>query len=201
MAINQFNGDALRIRANNCRVTGCYIGVLYTGTEELSNAGNGVRLYGGARGNVIGSPRAAARNVISGNDTNGVLIHGSGAVGNLVVGNYIGTDAAGTGFVGNGVADTPPARDGAGVRISGGAGGNVLRDNLISTNTEFGVVIDGSGCNAVQGNRIGTTAGGNAAHGQRRRAQRRRGHPGGVRERQRRGLQHPRLKRRHGPED
>ncbi|HVK19689.1 MAG TPA: NosD domain-containing protein [Fimbriiglobus sp.] len=182
VAITQFNGDALRIRANNCRVTGCYVGVLFTGTEELSNAGIGVLIDGGARGNGIGSPRAAARNVISGNDTNGVLIHGRGTNG-------------------NGVADTPSARDGAGVRISGGAGGNVLRGNLISANTEFGVVIDGSGCNAVQGNRIGTTAGGNAAHGQRRRAQRRRGHPGGTRKRQRRGLQHPRLKRRHGPED
>ena len=111
MAINQFNGDALRIRANNCRVTGCYVGVLFTGTEELSNAAtgsaSGVRIDGGPRGNVIGSPRAAARNVISGNDTNGVLIHGRGTNGNAVLGNFIGTDAAGTGFVGNGVADTP----------------------------------------------------------------------------------------------
>jgi len=107
VAINQFNGDALRIRANNCRVTGCYVGVLFTGTEELSNAGIGVLIDGGARGNGIGSPRAAARNVISGNDTNGVLIHGRGTNGNAVLGNFIGTDAAGTGFVGNGVADTP----------------------------------------------------------------------------------------------
>jgi len=41
VAITQFNGDALRIRANNCRVTGCYVGVLFTGTEELSNAATG----------------------------------------------------------------------------------------------------------------------------------------------------------------
>ena len=48
----------------------------------------------GASGNTIGGLVAAARNLISGNNV-GVLIEGTTAIDNLVLGNYIGTDATG----------------------------------------------------------------------------------------------------------
>jgi titin len=168
LGINQFNGDAVQIRASNCRLHGNYIGVLWTGAEELSNAGNGVHLLGAASGNVIGGSTAAARNIISGNDANGVLIEGPRATGNLVAGNYIGTGASGTEFIGNGVIDTPTEADGAGVRIAAGASGNVIGGttpgarNVISANTEYGVNIDGASGNRVVGNYIGTDASGTA---------------------------------------
>jgi hypothetical protein len=171
LGINQFNGDAILIRANNVHVVGNYIGILHTGLEELSNAGNGVHIQGPATGNVIGSVHAAGRNVISGNDTNGVLIAGEGARGNVVLGNYIGTNASGSGFVGNGVADTASLADGAGIRIAGGASGNVIGGtaagarNVISANTEYGVNIDGANGNVVLGNYIGTNASGSVAFG------------------------------------
>jgi titin len=168
LGINQFNGDAVQIRADNCRVRGNYIGALWTGTEELSNAGNGVHLLGHAAGNVIGGTTPATRNIISGNDINGILIEGAGARGNLVIGNHIGTGARGTEFIGNGVADTPSELDGAGIRIAGGASGNVIGGttpgtrNLISANTEYGINIDAASGNAVLGNFIGTDASGTA---------------------------------------
>ncbi len=39
--------------------------------------------------------------MISGNGSSGVYVTGSGATGNQVQGNYLGTDAAGTGDLGN----------------------------------------------------------------------------------------------------
>src|SRR5207237_7985559 len=46
-----------------------------------------------ATGNVIGGTTPAARNVIGGDsDGAGVLIADAGAYGNMVIGNYIGTD-------------------------------------------------------------------------------------------------------------
>ena len=47
-----------------------------------------------ASDNTVGGTVAAARNLISGNNV-GVLIVGAGAIGNTVLGNYIGTDATG----------------------------------------------------------------------------------------------------------
>jgi titin len=166
LVINQFNGDAIRIRASNCRVVGNFIGTEPPGTAELSNGGNGVLIFGPSTGNIVGGVTAAARNVISGNDGNGVMIFGNAARGNAVLGNLIGTDVTGTGFIGNGVAGTPSAFDGAGVRIAGGASGNVIGGtvpaarNLISANTEVGIAIDGASGNLVIGNFIGTEASG-----------------------------------------
>ncbi|WP_439630005.1 hypothetical protein [Gemmata sp.] len=171
LGVNQFNGDAIRINADNCRVRACHIGVLFTGAEELSNAGNGVRIYAAATGNIIGGVNPAARNLISGNDANGVLIAGAATTGNVVAGNHFGTGSNGTEFIGNGVIDTPTPTDGAGVRIQGGAFGNLIggtapgAGNLISANTVYGVVIDGSPGNTIQGNYIGTDASGTAELG------------------------------------
>ncbi len=53
-------------------------------------------LISSAPTNTVGGTTAGARNLISGNDLGGVLIIGGGATGNLVRGNYIGTDVAGT---------------------------------------------------------------------------------------------------------
>ena len=59
---------------------------------------NGLAVISSA--NTIGGTTPAARNVISGNGFNGIRIY-SGASGNVVEGNYIGTDATGTKAVGN----------------------------------------------------------------------------------------------------
>ena len=84
-------------------VEGNYIGTNAAGTL-LPNAGNGVEISGSSY-NTIGGTTPGARNLISDNLGDGVLIT-SFSKYNLVQGNYIGTNAAGTNLgtnAGNGV--------------------------------------------------------------------------------------------------
>src|SRR5205807_244967 len=66
-------------------VQGNFIGVDVDGARALGNVGNGVRVTESS-GNVIGGAEPGARNVISGNRENGILIDGTGglAPGNAV---------------------------------------------------------------------------------------------------------------------
>ena len=116
-----------------------------------------------ARGNTIGGTTAGARNVISGNNQSGVRIDGNGATGNLVQGNFIGTDVTGMISLGNtrvGVVVTGGASN---TSIGGTAAGS---GNLISSNGTNGVAItvDAFG-NSVEGNLIGVDATGIGALG------------------------------------
>ena len=145
--------------ASNNKVLGNYIGTDAAGTADRGNQGNGVGLFSGAANNTIGGTTASARNVISGNDSSGVTLNGVGTSGNLVLGNYIGTDAGGTLDRGN---------SGEGVRIENGATSNTVggtsagAGNLISGNNSDGVDIRDSGTsnNIILGNYIGTDAAG-----------------------------------------
>ena len=62
--------------------------------------------------NTIGGTAPGEGNVISGNTDYGVDISGAGTDSNSVVGNYIGTDAAGTADLGN-ATDGVAIRNGA----------------------------------------------------------------------------------------
>src|SRR6185436_8055947 len=81
-------------------VQGNYIGTDVTGTRSLGNPSNGINIF--SNNNLIGGLVAGAGNVISGN-SNGIVISSfsSGSVGNVIRGNFIGTNAAGTGPVPN----------------------------------------------------------------------------------------------------
>jgi titin len=143
-------------------VQGNLIGTSVSGTAALSNSFNGISLYNAPR-NQVGGTAAGARNVISGNGGSGVYLYGSGTTGNLVQGNYIGTDT-------NGSLTIPNAGDGVTVN---GAPANTLggtsagAGNLVSGNSQGGVSINGAGAagNLVQGNYIGTDASGRLALG------------------------------------
>ncbi len=50
-------------------------------------------LYAGASGNTSAGPAPGSGDVISGNRSNGLYITDSGTTGNVVEGNFIGTDA------------------------------------------------------------------------------------------------------------
>lgn len=134
-------------------VAGNFIGTDGTGSYDLGNANEGVRIDG-ASGNTVGGQVAAARNLISGNNV-GVLIVGSSAIDNLVLGNYIGTDVTGLLDLGNSLE---------GVEIEGSPGNTVGgtspgATNVISGN-QWGVMITGPTATGtvVQGNLIGTGA-------------------------------------------
>ena len=155
-------------RADRNQILGNLIGTNATGTAPLTYLGSpvagqsvGVRVEGadtgapagpaGAADNAVGGLAAAARNVISRNSFAGVEIENTSG-NNRVLGNYIGTDAAGTAVLGNSNAGVS-LRSATGVSVAG---------NLISGNGT-GVVIRGGGGGTVTGNRIGTNAAGTAA--------------------------------------
>jgi hypothetical protein len=74
-------------------IAGNYIGTGIDGTGDLGNAIHGIALTHYSRGAIIGGASPSARNVISGNDGNGVHIADSSD--HRVLGNYIGVDRTG----------------------------------------------------------------------------------------------------------
>ncbi len=143
---NQFG---IQISGSGTLIQGNYIGTDAAGTSSLGNS-NGIELDG--IGNTIGGTVSAARNIISGNSNNGVVITASG---NQVLGNYIGTNSAGTGVLANG---TGIEVNSSGNLVGGAASG---AGNLISGNSGAGLVVANS--DLVLGNFIGTNADGSAA--------------------------------------
>ncbi|HKZ26574.1 MAG TPA: hypothetical protein VJ086_01610, partial [Rubrobacteraceae bacterium] len=86
--------------ATSNEVQGNFIGTNVTGNAALGNSGDGVHISQ-AEVNTIGGTTAAARNIISGNVGDGVVLFGTDATGNKVQGNFIGTGANGTTALGN----------------------------------------------------------------------------------------------------
>ena len=150
------NGDGIEISSGGGNVVqGNLIGLDATGTVDLGNAGYGIQLIGGT-GQTIGGISAGASNVVSGNNSVGVLIE-SGSNGNIVQGNYIGTDITGTSAIGNSLGGITVYS--ANNIIGGTAAG---RGNVISGNNQEGLTLWGvtATANTVQGNLIGVDASG-----------------------------------------
>jgi hypothetical protein len=131
-------GTALNLSSSDGgnTVQGNIIGPDATGTVALPNNSTGINI-GGAN-NTIGGLTPAARNIISGNKFNGIQINTKGGTGNLIQGNYIGTDISGANAMGN---------TGSGVEISSGqntvGGTDPNAKNVIAFNTRSGVVVNG----------------------------------------------------------
>jgi len=165
LVINRFLLQGIRITGSGAFgnvISGNYIGTDATGASDLGNGRESIQIADAAHDNTIGGMAPEERNVISGNDRNGVEI--SAAYDNLVIGNYIGTDASGEVALANGRS---------GVSIGLGAHDNVIggtasgEGNVISGNGYRGVYIYASGTvsNTISGNYIGTDATGTAALG------------------------------------
>jgi parallel beta-helix repeat protein len=142
-------------------IEGNYIGSDVTGTVAVPNANFGVDLNNSADANTVGGTATGARNVISGNTFSGVNLDGPAQTGNLVQGNYIGTDAAGTHALANAIDGVAVVGSGMGHQTVGGT--TAAARNVISGNTEDGVVFDGSTNNILEGNYIGTDFAGTSA--------------------------------------
>ena len=144
--------------AQSNTVQGNYIGTTADGTVALGNGLSGINLLSSAN-NTIGGSSLAARNIISGNKTEGVTIVGSS---NVVQGNYIGTDVTGMNPLANLIngVELEGRREQQHHRRDGARGGC----NVISGNRGVGVRI-GSRNNVVQGNYIGTDFIGNTFQG------------------------------------
>jgi hypothetical protein len=96
-------------------VAGNYVGLDASGTNAMPNY-FGIICYNGATNNLIGGTAAGAGNFVSGNNLYGVCISDPGTDGNVVQGNFIGTDWTGTNGIGN--FDN--------VELQGGAVGNFI---------------------------------------------------------------------------
>ncbi|HYI23699.1 MAG TPA: right-handed parallel beta-helix repeat-containing protein, partial [Candidatus Limnocylindrales bacterium] len=135
-------------------VKGNYIGTNKAGAAQLRNVSHGVIVIDGAD-NTIGGTTAGDRNVVSGNGDDGIKLLGP-VGGNVVQGNYIGTDAAGTADVGNEAYGITLDKS-----INPLIGGTVAgARNVISGNTYAGVEFIHTEGGRVQGNLIGTRADG-----------------------------------------
>ena len=123
-------------------VSGNVIGLNAAGNAALPNSFAGIYVLDGAEDNVIRG------NVLSGHPSEGVRISGVNSIRNLVETNLIGTNAAGTAAIPNNFA---------GATIFGGAAGNTISNNVVSGNSNYGVVIGDSGSNdnLVEANLIG----------------------------------------------
>ncbi len=154
-----------RALPQNIGILNNYIGTS-NGTTDNGNSGNGIYLEN-TFGVVIGDAAGATRNIISGNNNDGIKIEGSQAYANEVFGNFIGTDSTGGGALGNSAS---------GIALLSAAGsavdfvsktpnliGKPGLGNIISSNN-YGIFIadNNTSKNWIQSNLIGTNVGGNS---------------------------------------
>jgi parallel beta-helix repeat protein len=135
-------------------VQGNFIGADARGTNAVPNTDMGIGVWNGAADTLIGGTTAAARNIVSGNGTNGIAMGFAGSGGNVVEGNYIGVTS-------NGFSALP--NHGWGVYVESSQQTNMIEGNLISGNTADGVYLYQSTNNTVQANAIGVAGNGVAA--------------------------------------
>jgi hypothetical protein len=146
LVINRFslNGIELQNSGGNA-LEGNYIGTDVTGTRPL---GNGVGVLVNSSNNMIGGTADAAGNIIAGNQGNGIVI--SEGSGNVVQGNFIGTDPSRTINLGNG---------NNGVYLANASGNTIggtddAAGNVIAYNGNDGVLVDTGSENAIERNAI-----------------------------------------------
>jgi hypothetical protein len=141
-------------------IQGNFIGTNAAGAAVLGNQTDGVEIEGGANTNTIGGTIPGARNIISGNSPYGILLDAGS--GNLIQGNFIGTNVSGTAALGI-------QQDGIHIHSDSNTIGGTTASarNVISGNTQSGIRVESSTANAnlIEGNFIGTDVTGMAAVG------------------------------------
>lgn len=149
--ISANDGYAIQLYGSANRIENNFIGPTAVGLNDLGN-GSGILIS--FDDNTIGSSRPFGRNLISGNDGNGIYI--SQSDNNHLLGNYIGVARDGV---------TPLANNSNGVVVFGNALGNVIggvgngEGNIIAHNEGNGVQVQNNGSlnpvqNEIRGNTI-----------------------------------------------
>ncbi len=154
---NDFRGVSIATSSTANTVSGNYIGTTADGLSALGNQ-SGIELVSSAHHNTVGGSASGAGNLISGNAGDGIIINGgiTDPHDNTIEDNWIGVDATGA----------APLANGNGVEIMNGAYGNTIGPgNIISGNTQNGILIwtAGTNGNGVKGNFIGTDVTGTIA--------------------------------------
>jgi hypothetical protein len=138
-------------------ILGNWVGTDATGTRALPNHEGGIGVaFLTSPFNRIGGTRPEERNLVSGNEGGGISVNSGG---NLIRGNFVGTDITGRNPIRNGSS---------GVGLAGGRnmlGGTRLEEaNVIAASGHIGVASI-SDHNYIAGNFIGTDLGGEVAMG------------------------------------
>ncbi len=151
------NGSALLLTGaatSGNTVAGNFIGTDPTGAAAIGYNEVGLEVDLGASANTISG------DVISDNTAQGVYIHDAGTAGNIVSGDFIGTNLGGT-F--GGASHT--LSNNVGLQIGGGATGTVVSGSVISGSLADNVLIAGATTtgNVLHDDKVGTNAAGTAA--------------------------------------
>ncbi|MCP4707330.1 MAG: hypothetical protein GY869_01785 [Planctomycetes bacterium] len=171
LALNHFTYYGINLNTNGENtIKGNYIGLNPNGTQIVGGGTFGLEIGFGSSGNIVGGVTPADRNVISGNAWNNIDISYKTTSGNLIRGNYIGTNATGTDFIDinsvgislNSAGDNNIIGGTDGVTPGGPCTGAA---NLISGNYS-GISISNSANTTIQGNYIGTDVTGTIPLGQ-----------------------------------
>lgn len=169
LVINRFDGSGIYFNASSgitATVTGCYIGTNPGGSIDQGNGDDGIRISGFSDSTFnIGGNSVSERNVISGNDDNGIQV--TSALGFdiadtqvTLLNNFIGTSSAGNADLGNSENGVSFGGPGFGYSFQVGSGLANGR-NIISGNDSIGIAAT-SGTITIVGNYIGTSFNGNA---------------------------------------
>ncbi len=157
--------------ANGIILHGNYIGTNAAGTVALPNGNYGVYQAGilvdSGTNTQIGGTDPAERNVIAGNQGDGVALWNSGTSGTIIQGNYIGVGADGVTALPNGGSGGSFGTEGGGITLRNYISNTVIggtapgAGNIVSNNGRYGIV-DYSGTNTIiRGNTISN----NSSHG------------------------------------
>jgi hypothetical protein len=125
LVINRFSNQGIDVFSlsqalTNVRIEGNFVGTNPSGTEALPNSGDGIVLD--ASNSVVGGSTVAKRNLISGNDVDGLSLSSANDV--RIENNLVGTKADGVSALGNLFN---------GVDLSDTTGVSILRNSIFSS--------------------------------------------------------------------
>lgn len=176
--------------ASNCWIWGCYVGTSNTGlaiSAATTCWDDGIGLANNANNNIIGTNGdgtndANEGNLVAGNGDSGtqysgecIVLNEGGTItnncsGNWIAGNFLGTNETGTSAL-YPFAGTAAHQRGSGIQLNFCTGNtigtnadgvsDVLERNVISGNSDEGIVFVGSSSNKIKGNYIGVDKTGN----------------------------------------
>ncbi|HXD31085.1 MAG TPA: Calx-beta domain-containing protein, partial [Pyrinomonadaceae bacterium] len=138
---------------NGNQIQGNFIGTNAAGTAKLPVFAG---IFLGSSGNTIGGTTPEARNIIGSGEYAGIVMQVDGTSGNVIQGNYIGTDV--TGMIAFGINNHGIALFGA--TNNNTIGGTVPGARNVLSGNGWGLSVAGSTGTIIQGNYIGVAADG-----------------------------------------
>ena len=159
LVIGNFTGNGIYVGKTDADVSNTTIaGNQISGQFVAGNKKSGIYLFR-TTNTMIGGSTPADRNIISGNNEYGIVLHSGG--NNIVQGNYVGVNIDGTASRSNGYS---------GIYIAYSDGNTIggttsAARNIISGHSEIssGINLYNASENTIQGNYVGTNAAGTAA--------------------------------------